>query len=749
MIRFATALHLRPSTCDLSLWGTPSLWVALALSVTVASACTVDIPTESSAYVCATDDCPADAVSEDTAGSETDTASGDAGADVATCKTAKGCPTGDACEVPTCDAGVCGLAAAKDKSGCDDGDPCTADDACKGGACKSGAAKDCDDGSVCTTDSCDAKTGCVHKEVTVACDDGDACTVGDKCAKGSCLSGAQNDCDDAKPCTTDSCNKATGCVHGNGTAACDDGNACTEGDKCGGGVCQAGPNKDCDDGTICTKDSCNKATGCVHTDTNEGCDDNNPCTADTCNKTSGCVFTPTSDGCDDGDACTENDKCGANKCLSGPKVTCDDKKECTTDSCNAATGCLFSPTTAACDDGDPCTQGDICAGGECTAGKKTDCDDGKPCTIDACNKAGKCLNTETTGACDDGDACTVGEDCGSGNCKGGTAKTCDDGNACTKDSCDGKAGCVFDPTGGSCDDGDPCTGGDSCTGKTCKGTLSATIACCAKVGGTSADGQCTLTESKGRKMTLVPDGGFWMGCNGTKDTKCAVSEKPQHLVDVSGYWLDVYEVTVAHYTACVTAGKCQTPGTAAGCTYNAANKGQHPVNCVSWDQARAYCQWAGGDLPSEAQWEKAARGGCEQNGGSAGCQSGMRTYPWGETAANCVYAVVYEGKASGCGTGQTSPVGQKPKGVGPYGNHDLIGGMLEWMRDGYDATYYGSFGAKAWPKDPVQSQKTTERVMKGGSWSTLGSSLRASHRAHFSGAQAVAYMGFRCMRTID
>ena len=711
-----------------------TLWFAAFIGA-MTLGCTVDIPTEPSAYLCESEPCDVDA-----------------GGDTVACTSANSCPQGTTCQIAACDKGVCALTDSNDDTACDDGDTCTAEDRCTKGTCKPGKAADCDDGTVCTTDSCDAETGCVHDTTTVACDDGDMCTVGDTCTKGACKPGALNTCDDGKPCTTDGCNKTTGCVHGDATVACDDGDACTTGDKCGKGVCQSGKATQCDDGSICTDDSCNKATGCVNVESKQACNDGQPCTTDTCNKAVGCVYSDATGSCDDGNACTEGDACVGGQCKGGAAIQCDDKETCTTDSCNEASGCVHAKTTASCDDGDPCTAGDVCDGGSCKPGKAVVCDDGKPCTIDACDAVGKCSHTVTTAQCDDGDACTTGENCASGSCAGGSPKVCDDGNACTTNACDKLTGCTFNAASGPCDDGDACTTGDACAASTCKGALAKTVVCCQSVGGKLASGQCTSTDSKGYDATLIPDGDFWMGCNVSKVKKCSTNEEPQHLVDVTGFWLDVYEVTVIQYKACVAAGVCVAPGTTAGCTYNAANKGLHPVNCVTWAQAKAYCGWVGGDLPTEAQWEKAARGGCEHNGGATNCKATMRTYPWGDAEASCAYAFIFGGTApnlaSGCGTGATSAVGQKLKGIAPYGSLDLIGSMLEWVRDGYDAAYYFQYGPKSWPKDPQQSKNVAQRVLRGGSWSSAGSTTQASNRAHFADSTSTAFIGFRCMRPV-
>ena len=197
----------------------------------------------------------------------------------------------------------------------------------------------------------------------------DTIVVGDTCPA-TCTGGAALDCNDNNPCTDDSCDPATGCVHTDNTSPCNDGNACTTNDTCGGGSCHGGAPPVCDDGNVCTTDTCDPATGCV--------------------------FTNNTNPCNDGNACTTNDTCGGGTCNGGPPPVCDDGNVCTTDTCAPATGCVFTNNTVPCSDGNACTTGDTCGGGVCNPGGPTNCDDGQCCTIDSCDPATGCVHTANT-----------------------------------------------------------------------------------------------------------------------------------------------------------------------------------------------------------------------------------------------------------------------------------------------------------------------------------------------------------------
>lgn len=398
------------------------------------------------------------------------------------CKADSSCVTGS-CDKVT---GKCANTALGDSTPCSDANACTANDACKSGAC-TGSVLVCDDGSPCTDDKCDPTQGCINTPNKDACDDGSGCTVGDVCVDGGCVAGATKNCDDSNICTADSCDVKTGdCNHAGQAGPCDDGKICTKNDTCVDGVC-AGALDLCNDGTACTDDSCDVEKGCQHPNNTALCDDDN--------------------------ACTNADSCKLGVCAGVVDAAgCDDKNLCTTDSCDPKSGCLHANNAVACDDGNGCTNGDACKDGACQGGaftcqcaKNADCakfDDANLCngslicsanvcaidlaTVVVCDIAGNtacAANTcdAVTGKCApapvnegkscdaDGSVCTQGDSCQAGKCQAGPALVCDDKNPCTNDTCDSGVGCVALPNAAACDDLSACTSGDICKDGACVG----------------------------------------------------------------------------------------------------------------------------------------------------------------------------------------------------------------------------------------------------------------------------------------
>ena len=192
--------------------------------------------------------------------------------------------------------------------------------------------------------------------------------------------------------------------------------------------------------------------------------------------------------------------------------------------------------------------------------------------------------------------------------------------------------------------------------------------------------------------------------NGTSD------EKPVHTVYLDAFWIDQTEVTNKQYQACVDAGTCKPPSITSSFThsdyYGNPEFDEYPVIYVNWDKAKWYCKvWAGGDLPTEAQWEKAARGTDE------------RTYPWGE-GIDCDKA-----NYNGSCVGDTSPVRSYESGKSPYNAYDMAGNVWEWVNDYYQSNYYTMLGGNA--SNPFGPDSGQYRVLRGGSWFDYDRQLRA------------------------
>lgn len=231
-------------------------------------------------------------------------------------------------------------------------------------------------------------------------------------------------------------------------------------------------------------------------------------------------------------------------------------------------------------------------------------------------------------------------------------------------------------------------------------------------------------------MVLVPAGWFWMGCNEAQDKQCSNNEF-WHQVYVDTFAIDRTEVTVSSYRACVTAGRCTPPDAQGYCNWGQEGHEQHPINCVDWAQARAYCDSIGRRLPWEAEWEKAARG-TEGN-----------IYPWGNQAfgsksaawANIADEAAREADRSVTvfehgyrdGFGATAPVDSFNAGLSPYKAADLAGNVLEWV---WDAMPGG-------------------RGLRGGSWNLAAANARASFRFSAPPQDRAPSVGFRCAQSVN
>ena len=209
-----------------------------------------------------------------------------------------------------------------------------------------------------------------------------------------------------------------------------------------------------------------------------------------------------------------------------------------------------------------------------------------------------------------------------------------------------------------------------------------------------------------------------MGCNAAVDNCSSSSrdiELPAHMVTLSPYRIDLLEVTQAAYVACVDAGFCRVPT----CSWDPSHRGDWPVECVTIDDALAYCHHVGRRLPTEAEWEFAARG------------TDSRIYPWGNEAPDCSRAELVD-----C-AGKIRPPGGRPAGASPFGVLDLADSVQEIVNDFYD-TYSDS------PQvDPSGPRAGSDRVIRGGTHLDVWS-MRATRRSNIYPGETREDTGFRC-----
>ncbi|HOU53511.1 MAG TPA: formylglycine-generating enzyme family protein [Myxococcota bacterium] len=237
-------------------------------------------------------------------------------------------------------------------------------------------------------------------------------------------------------------------------------------------------------------------------------------------------------------------------------------------------------------------------------------------------------------------------------------------------------------------------------------------------------------------MVHVPEGPFPMGCDPGRDGPCARAETPARTPWVSGFFIDRTEVTVAAYRACVEAGVCSRPVSFSLCNYGSPDRGNFPVNCVTWDHAATYCRWRHGRLPTEAEWEKAARG------------TDGRPWPWGREPfddGGVFRANLGEGFASVLRSRDhwelDAPVGFYPEGASPFGALDMAGNLAEWVEDGYREPYdLGDL------RDPRVGETAEGRVVRGGSFRDPGRRARTYAREFHPPESWYDHVGFRCVR---
>jgi formylglycine-generating enzyme required for sulfatase activity len=242
----------------------------------------------------------------------------------------------------------------------------------------------------------------------------------------------------------------------------------------------------------------------------------------------------------------------------------------------------------------------------------------------------------------------------------------------------------------------------------------------------------------GAPMVLIPEGPFTMGTDdvGPGWHQGNPNEHPEHTVTLKSYYIDQFEVTIARYAKFLEATKYSTPPSWDDDAVMSA--GDRPVVGVDWQDAKAYCTWAGERLPTEAEWEKAARG------------TDKRRFPWGDMQpfvdiANynrglwVSYPITLAPVTSGA-EGMSIRHGLKNGGKSPYGLYHMAGNAAEWVADWYDREYY----AKAPKENPTGPAEGEKKVLRGGSWGDPPRSIRVTARFSADPEFRDTSIGFRC-----
>jgi serine/threonine-protein kinase len=224
----------------------------------------------------------------------------------------------------------------------------------------------------------------------------------------------------------------------------------------------------------------------------------------------------------------------------------------------------------------------------------------------------------------------------------------------------------------------------------------------------------------GMTLVYIPKGEFLMGSADT-DHLAQDMEKPQHSVFLDAYWIDQTEVTNKQYRPCIEAGVCKPP-LLTGSYYEDSEFDDNPAVFVSWDDAQAYCSWVGRRLPTEAEWEKAARG------------TDGRIYPWGDDAPNddlLTFNGIFD---------MPLKVKSHPGGVSPYGVYDMAGNVWEPVSDWFDFEYYSNSPST----NPTGPESGTRHTIRGGGFRNGDQYVRSAYRLRPYSNKAFIDGGVRC-----
>lgn len=237
-----------------------------------------------------------------------------------------------------------------------------------------------------------------------------------------------------------------------------------------------------------------------------------------------------------------------------------------------------------------------------------------------------------------------------------------------------------------------------------------------------------ITDDFGVPMMFVPEGEFTMGVE--PPPTGGPYDNTLHMVYLDSYYIDKYEVTNAYYAVCVSAGVCDLPYRFYSKThenyYRNSEFDDYPVIALDYEKAKVYCIWRDAQLPTEAQWEKAARGIDERN------------YPWGNRNSDNTLANFDSIN------GDTMPVGSYPMGASPYGVMDMAGNVWEWVADNYSIDYYQNSPYN----NPAAPSTGINPVVRGGAWDTYWNQIQVYER--WINPVGLFYtVGFRCAKNIS
>ena len=256
----------------------------------------------------------------------------------------------------------------------------------------------------------------------------------------------------------------------------------------------------------------------------------------------------------------------------------------------------------------------------------------------------------------------------------------------------------------------------------------------------TATTQQRTSSVDGMPQVFIPAGTFRMG---GMDARSAPDERPAHDVTLDAYWIDQLEVTNAMYLLCMQSGSCAPPQSFKSSDrrpdyFNNPTYKDYPVVYVTWGQAKTYCEWAGRRLPSEAEWERAARG------------DDWRTFPWGEDKADGLRANF------NMLVGDTSRAGTYPLGASSFGVLDMAGNVAEWTNDFYSGSYYAKLGDNTVNPTGPETSSSLKRVVRGGTLGDAEINIRVSKRSAVSGSDLSVVpatpgdfsqrIGFRCVQ---